>query len=126
MPLLRLIAVIPCRDKLPRTTAFFSQLNIRKTTRQPPRPSCDLAFLILFTLSNNNLSYQERVLRSPSLNTQSQLAFGGADRDRTGDLKLAKLALSQLSYGPDLVPSLSVAQPPGAPKERKGGRPGQI
>ena len=25
---------------------------------------------------------------------------GGADRDRTGDLKLAKLALSQLSYGP--------------------------
>ena len=27
-------------------------------------------------------------------------AAGGADRDRTGDLKLAKLALSQLSYGP--------------------------
>src|ERR1700687_2407525 len=25
---------------------------------------------------------------------------GGADRDRTDDLKLAKLALSQLSYGP--------------------------
>ena len=29
--------------------------------------------------------------------------FGGADRDRTDDLKLAKLALSQLSYGPDLI-----------------------
>ena len=27
-------------------------------------------------------------------------AAGGASRDRTGDLKLAKLALSQLSYGP--------------------------
>ncbi len=26
---------------------------------------------------------------------------GGARRDRTDDLKLAKLALSQLSYGPD-------------------------
>ena len=26
--------------------------------------------------------------------------FGGANRDRTDDLKLAKLALSQLSYGP--------------------------
>jgi hypothetical protein len=26
---------------------------------------------------------------------------GGADRDRTDDLKLAKLALSQLSYGPN-------------------------
>src|SRR6476660_1948533 len=31
--------------------------------------------------------------------TRSCLA-GGADRDRTDDLKLAKLALSQLSYGP--------------------------
>ena len=28
---------------------------------------------------------------------------GGASRDRTDDLKLAKLALSQLSYGPVLV-----------------------
>ncbi len=28
---------------------------------------------------------------------------GGASRDRTDDLKLAKLALSQLSYGPALV-----------------------
>jgi hypothetical protein len=29
-----------------------------------------------------------------------RMRFGGASRDRTGDLKLAKLALSQLSYGP--------------------------
>ena len=29
------------------------------------------------------------------------ILIGGASRDRTGDLKLAKLALSQLSYGPD-------------------------
>jgi hypothetical protein len=28
---------------------------------------------------------------------------GGADRDRTDDLKLAKLALSQLSYGPSSI-----------------------
>ena len=28
---------------------------------------------------------------------------GGAYRDRTDDLKLAKLALSQLSYGPVVV-----------------------
>ncbi len=38
---------------------------------------------------------------------------GGANRDRTDDLKLAKLALSQLSYGPKgyessrFAPSLS-------------------
>ena len=30
-----------------------------------------------------------------------EVAAGGASRDRTDDLKLAKLALSQLSYGPD-------------------------
>ena len=29
--------------------------------------------------------------------------FGGAGRDRTDDLKLAKLPLSQLSYGPDPI-----------------------
>ena len=28
------------------------------------------------------------------------MRIGGADRDRTDDLKLAKLPLSQLSYGP--------------------------
>ena len=32
--------------------------------------------------------------------TLRSVGFGGANRDRTGDLKLAKLALSQLSYGP--------------------------
>jgi hypothetical protein len=31
--------------------------------------------------------------------------FGGAGRDRTDDLKLAKLALSQLSYGPEGLPA---------------------
>ena len=34
------------------------------------------------------------------IGSDRSLAFGGADRDRTDDLKLAKLALSQLSYGP--------------------------
>jgi hypothetical protein len=34
------------------------------------------------------------------LNSVFCLLAGGADRDRTDDLKLAKLALSQLSYGP--------------------------
>ena len=32
---------------------------------------------------------------------------GGASRDRTDDLKLAKLALSQLSYGP-ISPQIAV------------------
>ena len=33
---------------------------------------------------------------------------GGASRDRTGDLKLAKLALSQLSYGP--IPNVNLTR----------------
>ena len=44
---------------------------------------------------------------------------GGADRDRTGDLLLAKQALSQLSYGPDLCnPSASGLFPLGPRKGR--------
>ena len=35
---------------------------------------------------------------------------GGAGRDRTDDLKLAKLALSQLSYGPDPLPIRTALQ----------------
>jgi hypothetical protein len=37
---------------------------------------------------------------------------GGADRDRTDDLKLAKLPLSQLSYGPAFaLPRFGMASP---------------
>ena len=35
-----------------------------------------------------------------SLGSLTKAKSGGADRDRTDDLKLAKLPLSQLSYGP--------------------------
>ena len=51
-------------------------------------------------------SYGRPKLFAFSVDRLSPLAFrirsraGGADRDRTDDLKLAKLALSQLSYGP--------------------------
>ena len=36
----------------------------------------------------------------PQANSDKSPGLGGASRDRTDDLKLAKLALSQLSYGP--------------------------
>jgi hypothetical protein len=36
------------------------------------------------------------------------MCFGGADRDRTGDLMLAKHALSQLSYSPTLAASFQL------------------
>ena len=37
---------------------------------------------------------------------------GGANRDRTGDLLLAKQALSQLSYGPVDLPPMACRLPP--------------
>ena len=41
---------------------------------------------------------------------------GGGERDRTDDLKLAKLALSQLSYAPDDYP---LADKPGGPGQTR-------
>ena len=38
---------------------------------------------------------------------RSSIPSGGARRDRTDDLMLAKHALSQLSYGPDRVAQLA-------------------
>jgi hypothetical protein len=51
---------------------------------------------------------------------------GGASRDRTGDLKLAKLALSQLSYGPGSGQRNGAESeyPPDPP--RASGGPGKI
>ena len=45
------------------------------------------------------------LLTSPRIRHEE---LGGARRDRTDDLKLAKLPLSQLSYGPDRIPVLPV------------------
>ena len=57
-----------------------------------------------------HVSAIQRALSSSSRNSKAIVAShwccaleaGGANRDRTGDLLLAKQALSQLSYGPVL------------------------
>ena len=57
----------------------------------------------------------------------NQTQFGGARRDRTDDLLLAKQALSQLSYGPDPgthQPQLAAAAGTGGPgPSGKAGQP---
>ena len=49
----------------------------------------------LFTMTNSSADLRERKATKPEFP-----GSGGARRDRTDDLKLAKLPLSQLSYGP--------------------------
>ena len=41
--------------------------------------------------------------------------LGGADRDRTDDLRLAKPALSQLSYSPGFEACIALGSPRGGP-----------
>ncbi len=69
----------------------------------------------LFTMSMNPLTAlcaNERNSRNPDKLSSRPAKFGstksgGARRDRTDDLMLAKHALSQLSYGPVMAPTHS-------------------
>ena len=60
----------------------------------PRHPLCALSSLTFFSTISFTLSY---------LLFKDLFPFGGAKRDRTADLLLAKQALSQLSYSPFLV-----------------------
>ena len=65
------------------------------------RPKSASQAYLLFTMS---MSHRSGLPRADKVLFLCELACcrnGGARRDRTDDLKLAKLALSQLSYGPD-------------------------
>ena len=59
---------------------------------------------LLFTMSDNTPLRVFRRDRSEFHFWTSTVPTGGARRDRTDDLLLAKQALSQLSYGPDRKP----------------------
>jgi hypothetical protein len=58
----------------------------------------------LFTMSKDPAAPASEDAELPNLLSVCddilRVGIGGADRDRTDDLKLAKLPLSQLSYGP--------------------------
>jgi hypothetical protein len=57
----------------------------------------------------------EAVIHSITLPTVGIRKSGGADRDRTGDLMLAKHALSQLSYSPVEMVGLGRVELPTSP-----------
>ena len=81
----------------------------------------------LFTMSRNPPRSRAGGKGALSAWMEVILLSGGANRDRTDDLKLAKLALSQLSYGPEpdgayhISGKLSTAGP-----TRGRGGPGKI
>ena len=62
-----------------------------------PDPPC--FFRIVKEQPKNKMHCETRLVRE-ALRAASCVEPGGANRDRTGDLLLAKQALSQLSYGP--------------------------
>ena len=62
-----------------------------------PDPPC--FFRIVKEQPKNKMHCETRLVRG-ALGAAICVEPGGANRDRTGDLLLAKQALSQLSYGP--------------------------
>ncbi len=64
-------------------------------TRQPNRPACDRAQA---HTAAKTVPFGSKNAKLPPL--KAQRYAGGGGRDRTDDLKLAKLALFQLSYAP--------------------------
>ena len=78
-------------------TISSSRCQITRTSKQPigPFDMCEFIFCgraIQARSAITSLAFQPRPSRS--------IKSGGARRDRTDDLLLAKQALSQLSYGP--------------------------
>ena len=67
-----------------------------------------------------------RTTRGPFANLDAIERAGGARRDRTDDLMLAKHALYQLSYGPNLEDWRKLRRAVGdRHAARRAGRPGQ-
>ena len=89
----------------PHTFTSFARLYRRLTTTNPPEDlSPNDRTNLLFTMSKQHAEeIHEDLSAKPILDECDQparRALGGARRDRTDDLMLAKHALSQLSYGP--------------------------
>ena len=94
-PCLAARSALGCRQQMPAAQVYplFTMSRIDPRTAMPPRK------LVLFDMDATAAKI------SRDLNED-----GGARRDRTDDLKLAKLPLSQLSYGP-VSPSIIRSQP---------------
>src|SRR5882762_10324496 len=112
------IRTSPDQSLVSGSPGLFAATHVLLRLLSPRHPSCALCSLVfsllrpfLWTPKSKTRVQRGAVNRLAfSHNTLCLLAhmqfskngksFGGADRDRTDDIQLAKLALSQLSYGP--------------------------
>jgi hypothetical protein len=114
------IRTSPDQSLVSGSPTLFAATHVLLRLLSPRHPSCALCSLVISLHELLPLLEKTRVQRGSVVNqnlrpttTHSPITFllahmqfskianpGGADRDRTDDIQLAKLALSQLSYGP--------------------------
>lgn len=91
---------VPCdKSRSLRTMKFEQIFSLRCQTEQAESLSSPQTHFRMTFLSSL-LDTNARSARSSRLRQSCGLRIGGAGRDRTDDILLAKQALSQLSYGP--------------------------
>ena len=118
------IRTSPDQSLVSGSPTLFAATHVLLRLLSPRHPSCALCSLVISLLRPTPLpglqsrrpgsSAVQVNYTSPShrhllaylriCDCQRTLPPGGADRDRTDDIQLAKLALSQLSYGPGHSP----------------------
>ena len=90
------------RSEDPRSTHGLIRAERARQCQSPSCVSTDGAEAHGRTLNSRcHRPRRRRERQRRNLFSPTRAKIGGADRDRTDDLKLAKLPLSQLSYGPD-------------------------
>src|SRR5882762_166406 len=112
------IRTSPDQSLVSGSPTLFAATHVLLRLLSPRHPSCALCSLVISLPSSFNSSSRRPgssvapwLTGFSSPNRQISIAYlricsfqrarpGGADRDRTDDIQLAKLALSQLSYGP--------------------------
>ena len=96
-----------CSYIMPTTLAFNCQRTLESGAVRRASP-----FLLQGLLQNRFVETQglRPTASAGGSRPRSRVRSGGDDRDRTDDLRLAKPALSQLSYIPDVYSSCFVAR----------------
>ena len=121
------IRTSPDQSLVSGSPTLFAATHVLLRLQSPRHPSCTLSSLVNRIFLTSPSSPKTKVQHSRSLTGESTTeqplhsrdflfslpcayalfkdlaANGGADRDRTDDIQLAKLALSQLSYGPSIL-----------------------